>query len=129
MRTKHTHSRERGPDAAARSRYPKSGPARPASPFPFLSYPGPYPTSYSLQFIREWRYTDLDGLMEFIRDDLRWDEHGRMWHWRKRWTLATGGWSGNEEILGALRENQMVWAMYWQKSERGGLVVFEKEAK
>jgi hypothetical protein len=39
--------------------------------------------------------------------------------------FATGGWSGNESIIGALRKNFMVQAMCWQMSARGGLFIYE----
>jgi hypothetical protein len=39
--------------------------------------------------------------------------------------LATGGWSGNEAVLGALQHNRVVWLMAWQLSARGGLHIFK----
>ncbi len=41
------------------------------------------------------------------------------------WDVATGGWSGNEDIIMALQENYVVWGITWQLSERGGRYVFE----
>lgn len=41
------------------------------------------------------------------------------------WDVATGGWSGNEDIIRALQENYVVWGITWQLSERGGRYVFE----
>jgi hypothetical protein len=38
--------------------------------------------------------------------------------------LHTGGWSGNEEIIGTLQRT-LFWFLYWQKSERGGHYYFE----
>ena len=44
--------------------------------------------------------------------------------------LATGGWSGNEEVISALHDNEwFLWSMFWQKSERGGLHVFQFKLK
>ena len=40
-----------------------------------------------------------------------------------RFELHTGGWSGNEEIMSALRSS-MFWILYWMKSERGGHYYF-----
>lgn len=34
--------------------------------------------------------------------------------------LHTGGWSGNEDIIEALQENEMFFLLYWLKSVRGG---------
>jgi hypothetical protein len=39
--------------------------------------------------------------------------------------FATGGWSGNESIVGALNENPMVRVMCWQLSARGGLHIYK----
>lgn len=46
------------------------------------------------------------------------DEHGIL-------RLATGGWSGNESIIGALQKNWLWWAMCWQSSHHGGLYFFQ----
>ena len=39
-------------------------------------------------------------------------------------TLVTGGWSGNEEVLGALEDNRCAWSMLWLSSHRGGKHTF-----
>ncbi len=36
------------------------------------------------------------------------------------WTFITGGWSGNEDILGALEENWSARSVLWLASYRGG---------
>lgn len=38
--------------------------------------------------------------------------------------MATGGWSGNEEIIIAMNENLALWGLLWESSHRGGLEVF-----
>lgn len=38
--------------------------------------------------------------------------------------LATGGWSGNESIVAALRKNWMAHALCWQFTSRGGLHIY-----
>lgn len=40
------------------------------------------------------------------------------------YTFATGGWSENEEILAALKEQRLAWSLTWLMSERGGRHVF-----
>jgi len=39
-------------------------------------------------------------------------------------TLITGGWSGNEDVLGALSDNFSAWSLLWIASFRGGKHVF-----
>jgi hypothetical protein len=38
--------------------------------------------------------------------------------------LATGGWSENEALIGALQQNRMVWLLTWVLHARGGLYIF-----
>lgn len=42
-------------------------------------------------------------------------------------TLVTGGWSYNEAIISALRENVLFWTIAWAESHRGGKFVFALE--
>jgi len=82
-----------------------------------------YPTEAALRRIREWPYKDLPGLFAFIADLWRYgddmaeqtEEDGQA-----VWRLHTGGWSGNEDIIAALRQNNIAWALTWYRSERGG---------
>lgn len=74
--------------------------------------------------IREWDYRDMVGLCQFVCD---------LWYYKDwatynkksgRLRLATGGWSGNEEIVQALHENQIFQATCWEMSKRGGLTIY-----
>ena len=38
--------------------------------------------------------------------------------------LATGGWSGNEDLIVAMSDNHPFWSAAWVRSESGGLHVF-----
>ncbi len=40
-------------------------------------------------------------------------------------TLATGGWSENEEIIMMMKQNFVLWSLSWVESQRGGLYKFE----
>lgn len=85
-----------------------------------------YPTEEQLKTIESWAYEKgFDKLLEFV-DGVFIHLYGRFEKKGDRWELATGGWSGNEVIVMALRNNLMFWAMYWESSHRGGLHVFEK---
>lgn len=58
-----------------------------------------------------------------------WNKHyGRVRRGNGYWRFATGGWSGNEDIIDAMCKNLVPWALTWEKSERGGLHVFHAPA-
>lgn len=81
-----------------------------------------YPTVDELKEIREWDIIAKGpmGLVEYVRE--RW-KYGEIVVAGKRvisLTLHTMGWSGNEEIIGALQDNTFFWMFYWQASKRGG---------
>ena len=84
-----------------------------------------YPTTEEIDEIQNWKGT-MKGLADLLCE---------LWHYpdwihiRKRkgktvLTMATGGWSGNEELVYAL-EGTMFWAVGWLKSERGGYYEFD----
>ena len=86
-----------------------------------------YPTEEVLAKIKTWDVVNVGdylALMEFCKE---------LWAYRNLsivvqdnvcYRFATVGWSGNEDIIGALQENSIFWMMYWAVSERGGLYVF-----
>ena len=93
-----------------------------------------YPLEETLQRVREWPVEDNHGLFlhlkalwryydYFTGPALEGDEHGGT---VTRWYISTGGWSGHEELIAALRENTMVWAMCWEQSRRGGHYIFDE---
>lgn len=82
-----------------------------------------YPTEEELERIRTWAAGEITELMVFVGGLWYFKE----WGWRqlgKIYWLSTGGWSGNEDLIGALQDNQMFWALYWQQSRRGGHYIF-----
>lgn len=92
-----------------------------------------YPTEEALQYIRlyHYNYPHID-LMAFAI---------KLWSYpdyvditvEKGWdnkdvqvvSMSTGGWSGNEDVIRALEENTVWWAMNWFSSQRGGHYVFK----
>jgi hypothetical protein len=88
-----------------------------------------YPTDDELDRIRTWDMTQGDPweLLTYIAS---------LWHWYPRgWTedkqgdtldikIATGGWSGNESVISAMRENYIFWGSAWVDSKRGGYYHF-----
>lgn len=88
-----------------------------------------YPTEEALDFIEnpDDSYCPHE-LMEMVRE--MW--YFREWGWREdkvqdlgqpyiRYDISTAGWSGNESIISALKNNKKYfWSMYWEESRRGG---------
>jgi hypothetical protein len=89
-----------------------------------MSNQGEYPTNGELKKIRNWPATDFHGLMEYIYERWNyadcgyWTQEGDVYH------ISTGGWSGNEDIVGAMMRNVVWWMMYWKSSKRGGHYIF-----
>lgn len=85
-----------------------------------------YPEEEDLKRVETWPREDFVGLMKFV-ESIWWPDGGK-WGWRQRgkvFRLATGGWSGNEDIIDALRHNYMFWARCWHLSRRGGRYIFQ----
>jgi len=81
-----------------------------------------YPTDEELDIIKNWPCEDYHGLMAFIEPLWEFESFRKLGD--DIYRLATSGWSGNEDIIGALMENTMFWMMYWAESRRGGLFIF-----
>ena len=85
-----------------------------------------YPEESDLEQIRKWdAINDAFKLVKFIQEICWCDavkiKGKRVW----RVEFHTWGWSGNEDIIQALRENQMFFAIYWLKTLRGGHYYFK----
>ena len=66
------------------------------------------------------------ALMKYIKDLWQYD------YWTEMkgeneivYKISTGGWSGNEEIIEALKSNIIFWSMCWYQSRRGGHYIFK----
>lgn len=100
-----------------------------------------YPTEAALELIEKWHWSDCDGLLDFIKDI--W--HLASWGWSEinaqdlavddddydkeggtLFFISTGGWSGNESIITALKQNTMPWHLTWVQSRRGGHYIFKR---
>lgn len=84
-----------------------------------------YPTEETEKEIREWDFHDFAGLMQFVQ---------RAWHYgaeyfkpttEHMWEVSTGGWSGNESLIAAMKANTIFWALCWVSSRRGGHYEFK----
>lgn len=98
-----------------------------------------YPTEGALNIIRTWNVVEnqpFSELMDFIKSiwwqpDYGWyekKEPHELWPEKimKRWYISTGGWSGNEDIVRAMQENDLLWTLNWVQSRRGGHYIFEE---
>lgn len=86
-----------------------------------------YPAAADLEKIAHWDFSDFEGLMEFVQSvwwAAEWGFNKKKVDGHEEYHLSTGGWSGNEDIIQALRENVMFWTLYWVQSRRGGHYIF-----
>lgn len=78
-----------------------------------------YPEEHELEHIAKWKHPYGPAYFEYIKD--RWHDNGKFLELPDgSYELITGGWSGNEDIIGAMRENYIFWSLWWERSERGG---------
>ena len=82
-----------------------------------------YPDDEELKRIAEWPWQDSLGLLEFVRE---------LWRFQNFWSqdgdmlaISTGGWSGNESLVAAMKQNVGFWHLCWESHSRGGHFVFD----
>ncbi len=83
-----------------------------------------YPTDKSLEQIKNYK-GDFVYLLASIAP--LFEDYGRCVVIGKHWKIATGGWSGCEDTIEALRDNQLFWLTCWYMSKRGGYYEFKVE--
>lgn len=103
-----------------------------------------YPTDEQLQRIESWPHDDPAGWFAFIKasgnywpeESWGWDEMDgpdpECWYLDKPgriYRISTGGWSGNESILGAMVKNLTLWGITWVSRRRGGHYEFQVPLK
>jgi hypothetical protein len=88
---------------------------------------GHYPSEIVLERIKKFDIfeEDIEKLIELIENEWEFADCGYFTYKGKYRNhrllkLSTGGWSGNEEIIDALKSNFAFWSAYWWKEERGG---------
>lgn len=102
-----------------------------------------YPTDAALDIIRLWHWSDVEGWFKFIEglwwsSNMLWKEGDAPHEYRDfkgyedkivhRYYISTGGWSGNEDIIRAMQDNQcLLWTLTWVQSRRGGHYIFESK--
>ena len=83
-----------------------------------------YPTDETLKTITDWDVCDPVGLFEFLK--AAWNSTGTIREPEDNvFEFVTGGWSGNESLIGAYQKNSILWVLCWEMSQRGGLFRFE----
>ena len=87
-----------------------------------------YPDEVSLKEIAEWDILKrgVFGLLELVRENTNWADRQIYQAGKRviRYEYHTGGWSGNEDVILALRHNLYFWSMFWEKSTKGGHYYF-----
>lgn len=84
-----------------------------------------YPSDETLEHIEALgRTAHTDEWLRLVRE--AWNHHyGVIREKGGRIEFATGGWSGNESIIGSMK-GSFQWIMLWESSHRGGLHVLRK---
>jgi len=88
-----------------------------------------YPEKQELDLIKHWSYRDVFKLLDYLYDLWNYNDWGFKEEWKYnhlfkrdelKVNLSTGGWSGNEDLIEALLENEYVKLLWYNKWERGG---------
>jgi len=84
-----------------------------------------YPHPYCLYLISNWKiqkFEDCKVLLDFVKQEWKWKNYFSFEEKEKEYiySVHTGGWSGNEGLISALKENHIFWTLCWYSSTRGG---------
>jgi hypothetical protein len=82
-----------------------------------------HPSDGTLAMIKCWSHEDHHGLIEYVREAWH-PDYGHVCNELGRLRFVTGGWSGNESLIAAMRDNGMFHSCCWESSHRGGLHTF-----
>ena len=88
-----------------------------------------YPDEKSLEEIKTWDLLShgVDDFLDLIEDNTYWADRQTERSGKNviHYVYHTGGWSGNEDVIQAMRQNYLFWAISWEKSTRGGHYYFK----
>ena len=74
------------------------------------------PDETSLESIKKWDILTqgIDGLLDLIEGNTNWSDRQIERSGKNviRYVYHTGGWSGNEDVIDALRHNFLFWSMF-----------------
>ena len=83
-----------------------------------------YPTEEQLKAIQKHSGSYIE-ILQLAREAFN-ESMGLFNQDGRRYRIATGGWSGNEDVIDALEDSEgMFWIVCWQESKRGGAYQFE----
>ncbi len=86
-----------------------------------------YPEDEELKRIELWdQVQGFNKLLDYVGNIWRWESYYKKID-ERHYELHTGGWSGNESIIAALKVNEHFWYFCWEESRRGGHYKFEIE--
>lgn len=81
-----------------------------------------YPTDETLAYIKNWNdLENVQGWMDFCLDAMH-DVYARVDRRENMVYIATGGWSGNEDVINAMSQN-ILWRLCWRMSVIGGAYI------
>lgn len=89
-----------------------------------------YPTHAMLEAIRTWQppYAPLFDRLGQLWYRGYFERAPRRMRWRSQlhrvYEVSTGGWSGHEDVINAMKENFMLWHMCWYSTRVGGHYIF-----
>lgn len=91
-----------------------------------------YPTESTLEIIKNWPFKDKSSfrdLLEYVREAWQYPNYFEikpdLANGLIQYHISCGGWSGNEDLICALMNNNIFWALCWVQSRRGGHYIFE----
>lgn len=83
-----------------------------------------YPSKAALRRLKHWRDGDPLGWLQFAHSIWQiwgWDDEPKVGCFVY---VSTGGWSGNEDIIAAMRSNSILWSRTWEGHRTGGHYTF-----
>lgn len=87
-----------------------------------------YPDEQSLKDIKSWDILNKGvlGLLDLVESNTQWADRQIERSGKNviRYVYHTGGWSGNEDVIDALRHNILFWPLFWKKHTVGGHFYF-----
>lgn len=86
-----------------------------------------YPTDETLEAIKNFEVNgdeDCEKLLQMASQVWLYPDYFTKDEPTGCWFVSTGGWSGNEDVIRALVENHVFWALYWKQTQVGGHYVF-----